>query len=99
MIVAAAIKFKPKGADYFQYFCGLRHHSVLEVMHKLGIEYERVSAVQGFMTDDDQFLNRSEAARYAFLIGQLPQDSDLYKQMKEYGDEIYPCELFSEDLW
>ena len=47
-IIASAIKFKPKGCDYFQIMCGKRHCNVLEMMYKLGIEYEKKSAVQGF---------------------------------------------------
>ena len=38
-LVAAAIKFKPKGCEYFQIMCGKRHCDVLEMMYNLRIEY------------------------------------------------------------
>lgn len=98
-IVAAAIKFKPKGADYFQYFCGKRHCNVFEVMYKLGIEYEKATAVQGFMTNDDQFLDRYDAARMAYYSGQLSPDTELWQKMACDDGEIYAHELYSEDLW
>ena len=73
-IVSAAIKFKPKGFDYFQIMCGKRHCDVLEIMHLLKINYERSTAVQGFLTDEDQFVDRYDAARMAFFSGQLPKE-------------------------
>ena len=38
-LVSAAIKFKPKGCEYFQIMCGKRHCNVLEMMYNLRIEY------------------------------------------------------------
>lgn len=98
-LVAAAIKFKPRGSDYFQIMCGKRHCNVLEVMHKLGIEYEKVSSVQGFLTDEDQFVDRYDAARMAYASGQLSSTTELYQKMRKDADEIYAHPLFSEDLW
>jgi hypothetical protein len=97
-LVAAAIKFKPKGCEYFQIMCGKRHCKVLEMMYKLGIEYEKKSVVQGFLTDDDQFVDRYDAARMAYHSGQLKSDTELWQKMKQ-TDEIYAYPLFSEDLW
>ena len=97
-IIAAAIKFKPRNSDYFQVMCGKRHCNVLEVMHKLGIEYEKVSSVQGFFTDDDQFIDRYDAARMAYMNGQLSKDSELWQKIHN-SEDIYAYPLFSEDLW
>ena len=97
-IISAAIKFKPKGSDYFQIFCGKRHCHIFEVMYKLRINYEKVSCVQGFMTDEDQFLDRYDAARMAYMNGQLPKESELWQKIHN-ADSIYAYELFSEDLW
>ena len=97
-IIASAIKFKPKGYDYFQIMCGKRHCNVLEMMYKLGIEYEKKSAVQGFLTDEDQFLDRYDAARMAYYSGQLNPETDTWKKIAS-SEEIYAIALYSEDLW
>ena len=98
-IVSAAIKFKPKGFDYFQIMCGKRHCDVLEIMHLLKINYERSTAIQGFLTDEDQFVDRYDAARMAFFSGQLPKDTELWQKMAKDNrlQNAYP--LYSEDLW
>jgi len=97
-IIASAIKFKPKGSDYFQIMCGKRHCNVLEMMYKLGIEYEKKSAVQGFLTDEDQFLDRYDAARMAYYSGQLNPETEVWKKIAS-SEEIYAIALYSEDLW
>ena len=97
-IVAAAIKFKPKDSEYYQIMCGKRHCDVLELMCKHGLDYHKVGAVQGFLTDDDQFVDRYDAARMAYHSGQLKPDTELWQKMKQ-TDEIYAYPLFSEDLW
>ena len=98
-IVAAAIKFRPKSSDYFQIMCGKRHCHVFEVMYKLGIDYDKLTHVQGFLTDEDQFIDRYEAAEMAFRSGQLSQDTELWKKMNEDKDSFFAYQLFSEDLW
>ena len=98
-LVSAAIKFKPRGCDYFQIMCGKRHCDVLEMMYKLGIEYEKLSATQGFLTDDDQFVDRYDAAQMAFRSGQMLKDTDIYKKMCEDQEHINAYPLFSEDVW
>lgn len=98
-LVAAAIKFKPKGCDYFQIMCGKRHCNVLEMMYKLHIEYEKLTAVQGFLTEDDQFVDRYDAARMAYYSGQLSPDTELWQKMAKDEDMIYSHPLFSEDIW
>ena len=97
-IISAAIKFKPKGSEYFKIMCGTRHCNVLEMMLKLGSEYEKATSVQGFLTDDDQFIDRYDAALMAYWNGQLPKDSELYQKI--FNDtKLNAYQLFSEDLW
>ena len=97
-IVASAIKFKPKGSNYFQIMCGKRHCEIFEMMYKLGIEYEKVSSVQGFLTDEDQFIDRYDAAHMAFHSGQLSSSTELWQKMKQ-TENVYVHALYSEDLW
>ena len=97
-IVASAIKFKPKGSNYFQIMCGKRHCEILEMMYKLGIEYEKVSSVQGFLTDEDQFIDRYDAAQMVFHSGQLSSSTELWQKMKS-TENVCAHALYSEDLW
>lgn len=98
-LVSAAIKFKPKGCKYFQIMCGKRHCNVLEMMYNLRIEYEKATAVQGFLTDEDQFVDRYDAAQMAYRNGQILPDSDLLEKMNADPDMLNAYQLFSEDVW
>ena len=98
-IVAAAIKFKPLDSEYYQIMCGKRHCNVLELMYKHGLDYHKVGAIQGFLTEDDQFLDRYDAARMAYMTGQLSKDTELWKKIDADKEEIYAYAMFSEDLW
>ncbi len=92
-LISSAIKFKPKGSEYFQIMCGKRHCNILEMMYKLGIEYERASAVQGFLTEEDQFVDRYDAYIMAIQSNQLVEpmpDSLNYKEL--YSEDIFPVE-------
>ena len=84
MIVASCIKFKLSGYDYWQYFTGKRHADIYEQISHLNINKNEV--VEGFMTDNDQFVDRHEATFIAKRNGQVPS----------YFDDFY---LYSEDMW
>lgn len=84
MIVASAVKDEaglvhslPKPA---------RHHHILHKMYDLGLSVSHSNTVQGFLDDQGNFLNRSEAALHAHKCKQL--------KMK-----IAPPYIYSEDLW
>ena len=98
-VISAAIKFKPKDCDYFQIWCGKRHCNILEMMYNHRIEYERATAVQGFLTDEDQFLDRYDAAIAAFCANQILPESDLYEKMHSDPELLYAYQLYSEDVW
>lgn len=91
MIVAAAIKFG-------EVICYVpkpgRHHNVLHGLHNnhskrtKGYEVE----VQGFITDDGTFLNRTNAMLHVIDCKQTMQ--------RRIGPGYYAGdELYSEDLW
>ena len=83
MIIASAIKVSKDGKTPF-IVVGKRHHNCLETIWELGIKKPTIND-QGFLTDENEFLNRIEAMNYAFKCGQI----------KEYKER----ELYSEDLW
>lgn len=102
-IIAAAIKFIPKDSEYPQIVCGKRHCDCLEWMYNHHVEYDKQTAVQGFITQSHGFVDRYEAAEMAWETGQMLSDSDTYKRMKKdieaYGGIAHSFQLFSEDLW
>ena len=92
-VVFAAIKFYIKGDIYPTIMCGKRHCNVLEKMYNLHIEYDKQAAVQGFLTDNNTFVDRYEAFEIACAADQL-----LPEAKEEYKDKII-TQLFSEDVW
>ena len=86
-IISSAILFKPKDSDYFQIMCGKRHCDVFELMKKHQIEYDRDTAIQGFLTESNRFLNRYDAYDLALTNHQISN-----------AKPFNPC-LYSEDLW
>ena len=76
---------QPKNIKEGFVICGRRHHNCF-MSKKLCEEYSEIkgTAVQGFLTSKDIFLNREEAGKLAFEQKQIPELTD--------------C-LFSEDLY
>lgn len=88
-IVAAAIKFYPEDSDYPQIVCGHRHCDCFEWIFHHKIEYDKQTHIQGFLTEDNQFIDRYEAMDIALEEKQL-LDPYIYKVGRP---------LYSEDLW
>ena len=88
-LVAAAIKFYPKDSEYPMIVCGKRHCDCLEWMFKHKVEYDKQTHIQGFLTENNQFVDRYEAMDIALEEEQL-LDPYIYKAGRT---------LFSEDLW
>lgn len=92
-IICAAIHFKdekkylhqPKNIESGFVICGRRHHNCF-MSKKLMEEFSEAkgTAIQGFLTSKDRFLNRKEAGKLAFEVGQILKETN--------------C-LFSEDLY
>jgi hypothetical protein len=67
-------------------YTGRRHHNVIaKIIKETGVDH--VFGKQGFVTDDDEFLDREEAAKVALACGQI-------KKLKYHSKQ-----LFSEDLY
>ena len=84
-IESSAIKFNIPNDKYSQILCAKRHADILEYMFNHKIEYDKNTAVQGFMTSEDRFVDRHEGAYIAFDAGQI----------NDRSIEI----LYSEDIW
>lgn len=87
MIVCAAIKIETG-----EVFSGRRHFDCIQSIIKAKKHKSSVAkgAIQGFLDDKGNFLNRKEAKKHFFDCGQV----SVYGK---YG--IHPTELFSEDLY
>jgi hypothetical protein len=92
-LVAAAIKFYPKDSEYPQIVCGKRHCNCFEWMFNHRVEYDKKTHIQGFLTDENQFVDRYDAFIIAVNADQLlPQAKEEYE-----GKKV--VQLFSEDVW
>lgn len=85
-LICSAIKFRMINSEYFHIMCGKRHADIFETMFHLGIKYDKITHIQGFMTDNNRFIDRYEAYEIAKANGQLICEGD---------SRI----LYSEDVW
>lgn len=78
---------QPKNISYGYVWCGRRHHNIINLRFSLLNEPTRSdTSVQGFLTNQDRFVDRVEANKIAIEADQV------------YGNKIGD-ELFSEDLY
>lgn len=86
-IVCAAIKFKRSNDNFpvWQIYTGLRHADALYRMYLDGIKYDKPSHIEGFMTTEDRFVDRVEAAKIAFASRQIKEPVAIL-----YSEDIYP---------
>lgn len=86
MIVCAAIKDSRNG----NVIGGVRHNYILNTIKDLNIQIPKENRIQGFLTDDNRFVDRYEAYIIALSCGQLSSTTRNNK---------YSNELFSEDIY
>lgn len=91
MIVCAALKVQVEGLDHTTIIPCIRHCNGFKILEDLGYAPKTKYKVleQGFLTQDNIFMDRREAWNYVCDIGQLPAT------LLRYGSG----ELYSEDLY
>lgn len=84
--------FKPRNIDVGFVICGRRHHNCISTFAQMfGFPYSEQTQklhnteIQGFLTSDDNFVNREEACRIAILAEQI--------------EDVNKITLYSEDLY
>lgn len=95
MIICAAIKIKGVNIDTEEIdavVCGLRHRDCYKVIKDFRL-IRKTEEVEGFITDENEFLSRRSAFIHACQCGQLSQTTKWYKQDNNID------ELESEDLY
>ena len=102
-IVASAIKFFPKDSDFPVIVTGFRHCNCLAWMFEHQVDYDKITHIQGFVTSENRFVDRYEAAEIAWREHQILEWSIVYHQMavdlEKNGVFTRAYMLFSEDLW
>lgn len=95
MIICAALKIQVEGLDHLTIVPCIRHGDGFQILEDLGYAPKTKYKVleQGFVTHDKKFLNRTEAFKYVYEIGQLSATTRWYHQ--DHSHE----ELYSEDLY
>lgn len=91
-ILCAAIHFEddlvhahqPKNILTGVVVCGMRHHNVFATLSALNTDrskFERLSGIQGFITNLNRFVDRKEGREIAFNAGQTTKkEGDLYSE-------------------
>ena len=91
MITKAAVKIQMLKHDREIILPCMRHSDIFYILHELGykqgIDYKQIA--QGFLDEHDNFYNRVEAWKHAYLHDQINPDA------LEHTTQ----ELFSEDLY
>ena len=95
MLICAALLVQVEGLDHTTIIPCIRHGNGFKILEDLGYAPKTKYKVldQGFLTQDNVFLNRQEAFKYAYEIGQLSATTRWYHQ--DHGHD----ELYSEDLY
>ena len=89
IIVAAAVRYTPVGSKYPHVVCAERHCDCYEWLFTRRVNYDHSTCIEGFFTEDNQFVDRCEAMIMALECGQV-ESKDGYMA----GQPLY-----SEDLW
>ena len=96
MIVCAALKIRDGIYEYT--VCGLRHSDCYATLFDLNKELSKKAransaVVEGFLTTDNEFLDRYEAYEHAKACGQIPAQLRYDKWIK------HETALYSEDIY
>jgi hypothetical protein len=84
-ILCAAIHFqdnifhknRPKNIQNGFVICGYRHHNCIEILKLIlgeELKINRANCIQGFLTSDNEFVSRQDAAKIALASGQIKEE-------------------------
>lgn len=73
---------QPKNITSGFVLCGRRHHNCFATASILGFNRLGIQITQGFLTNEDRFLNREDAAKVAYYSGQIEElENSLMSEM------------------
>ena len=95
MLICAALLVQVEGLDHTTIIPCRRHGDGFKILEDLGYAPKTKYKVieQGFINHKGEFLNRKEAFKYVYEIGQLSATTRWYHE--DHGHD----ELYSEDLY
>jgi len=77
---------QPKNIETGYVICGRRHHNCIGVAYVFGVKTLRID-IQGFLTSDDNFVNRKEAIPIALNAGQITKKESESESLD--SEELY----------
>jgi len=66
----------PKNLKKGLVICGRRHHNCFSTLFAFDLDYDKSEINQGFISSDDRFLTRKQAAKMAFKFGQIDKPAN-----------------------
>ena len=95
MLICAALLIQVEGLDHTTIVPCRRHGDGFKILEDLGYAPKSKYKVleQGFINHKGEFLNRTEAFKYVYEIGQLSATTRWYHKDNHHE------ELYSEDLY
>ena len=95
MLICAALLIQVEGLDHTTIVPCRRHGDGFKILEDLGYAPKTKYKVlkQGFINHKGEFLDRKEAFRYVYEIGQLSATT------RWYHEDHHHEELYSEDLY
>lgn len=68
--------------------CGRRHHNIIAIKARVGCAaFQKTHGFQGFLTSDDRFVDRREAAKIALAANQITELK--YSKLDLYSEDLY----------
>jgi len=80
---------QPKNIDWGFVVCGRRHHNCFATLFMIDSNVNKNTITQGFLTNTDRFVDRTEAFQIAKWAGQIITPNDQFEE----------CILTSEDIY
>lgn len=79
---------QPKNIESGFVICGWRHFNCMHLCKAIGFDFKKFDSqgkvIQGFLTSDNLFVDRTEGAEIAINAGQVKEDVDVL-----YSEDLY----------
>lgn len=82
--------YQPKNIESGLVVCARRHHNCFAILDLISPYKERkAKVIQGFLTSDDNFVDRKEAFKIADEAGQIKSKPLLYGKQSLISEDLY----------
>ena len=87
---------RPTNIDTGVVICGYRHCNCIEIASMMFTRKEMIGHVQGFLTNNNRFVDRIEAKKIAESCGQMLHTS---RKSELYSEDVWLINYEGESLW